>query len=173
MGGVVAIALVLAVIKTFFIGFYRIPQNGMYPGLPAGSRVFVARHAYSDASKVKRGDIVVFVHSQDGQRYHYIWRVIALPGETVVASGDLLTINGQSVQRQRIREADDKTVFRERIGELSYEVPFESSPRHTPPDVSLTVPPGQFFVMGDNRFDARDSRYLGPIQFTDIVGKKL
>src|SRR6266536_299712 len=104
----------------------------MYPGLPAGSRVFAARRAYSGASSVKRGDIVVFV-----------------------------------------REAEGKTVFREQIGDVSYEVAFDPSRRDRPPDVSVTVPPDQFFVMGDNRFDARDSRYFGPISFSSIIGKKL
>jgi signal peptidase I len=173
MGGVIAIALALLVIKTFFIGVYRIPQNGMYPSLPADSIVFAAHHAYSDSSSVKHGDIVVFIREENGERYNYIWRVIALPGETIEASGESLTINGQAVQRQQIREADGKTIFREQIGDASYEVAFDSSPRSTPPDVVLTVPSGQFFVMGDNRLDARDSRYFGPIPFASIIGKKL
>jgi signal peptidase I len=172
-GTLVAIALALLVVKTFFVGFFRVPQNGMYPGLPAGSRVFAAYHAYSDASKVKRGDIVVFIREENGQRYNYIWRVVALPGETVVASGDSLRINGQNAQRQRIRDADGKTIFREQVAEASYEVALDSAAHHTPPEVSMTVPPGQFFVMSDNRFDARDSRYFGSISFASIVGKKL
>ncbi|HCN27799.1 MAG TPA: signal peptidase I [Verrucomicrobiales bacterium] len=170
---VIAIALVSLIAKTFFVGFYRIPQNGMYPGLPAGSRVFAARHAYSDPAGVERGDIIVFIHEENGQRYNYIWRVIGLPGESVVATGESLTVNGQTVQRQRVRDADGKTVYREQIGEASYEVAFETSPLHTPPDVSLKVPSDQFFVMGDNRFDARDSRYFGTISFSSIIGKKL
>ncbi len=170
---VAAVLLAILAIKTFFIGYYRIPQNGMYPGLPAGSRVFAAQRAYSGASSVKRGDIVVFVREENGQRYNYIWRVVALPGEKVEASSESLTINGHAVQRQRVREADGKTVFREQIGDVSYEVAFDLSPRDRPPDVSVTIPPDQFFVMGDNRFGARDSRYFGPISFSSITGKKL
>jgi len=173
MGVVIVLALALLVIKTFFVGFYRIPQNGMYPGLPARSRVFAARHSYADASSVRRGDIVVFIREENGQRYNYIWRIVALPGESVVASGESLAVSGQTVQRQRIREADGETIFREQIGDASYEVAFETSPRYTPPDVSIIVPPGEFFLMGDNRFDARDSRYFGPITFAAIIGKKL
>ena len=113
------------------------------------------------------------MREENGQRYLYIWRIIALPGEKVEASGESLTINSQLVQRQRIRETSGKTIFREQIGDVSYEVAFDQSPSYSPPDISLTVPPDQFFVMGDNRFDARDSRYFGTIPFSSIIGKKL
>src|SRR5713226_3983590 len=93
---VITVLFAILAIKTFFVGYYRIPQNGMYPGLPAGRRVFAARHSYADASSVKRGDIVVFIREENGQRYNYIWRVVALPGEKVEASGESLTINGQA-----------------------------------------------------------------------------
>ena len=169
----IAALLAVLILKTVFIGYYRIPQNGMYPGLPAGSSLFTAKRAYSGASSVKRGDIIVFVRDENGQRYNYIWRVVALPGEKVEASGDSFIINGQAVQRLRLREADGKLVYREQIGDVSYEVAFDLSPASQPPDVSLTVPTGQFFVMGDSRFDARDSRYFGPISFSSIIGKKL
>jgi signal peptidase I len=165
-------ALAFLAIKAFLVGHYRIPQNGMYPGLPAGSRIFTARRAYSAASSVKRGDIVVFVREEDGQRYNYIWRVVAMPGESVVAAGESLAVNGQAVQRKRLREADGKIIFQEQIGDVSYEIAIGAIPRSVPPDVSLTVPPDHFFVMGDNRFDARDSRYFGPIPFTSIIGRK-
>jgi len=169
------LALVLAplIIRVFFIGVYRIPQNGMYPGLPAGSRIFSVRCAYASAANVKRGDIVIFVREENGHPYNFIWRVIALPGETVVASGDSLAINGQAVRRQRLREADGRTIFQEQIGNVSYEVALAPSPDSLPPEVSLTVPPDQFFVMGDNRDDARDSRFFGPIPFASIIGRKL
>lgn len=170
---IIAVLLALFAVKTFFIGFYHIPQNGMYPGLPAGSRLFAAKQAYSDASSVERGDIVVFLREENGQSYIYIWRVVALPGELVEASGEALTINGQPVRRQRVREADGSIIFREQIGSAAYEVAFNTSPRFTLPDTSITVPPDHFFVMGDNRLDASDSRSFGPISFSSIVGKKL
>jgi signal peptidase I len=173
VGSFMAIALVALAATMLFISRFRIPQNGMYPGLPAGSHIFAVKRPYSSESSVKRGDIVVFVRDENGQRYNYIWRVVALPGESVAASGESLSVNGQAVRRERLREADGKTIFREQIGEASYEVAFDDSPRHIPPDVSLTVPSGQFFVMGDNRYDARDSRYFGTIPFSSIIGRKL
>ena len=168
-----ALLVAVLIVKVLFVGRYRIPQNGMYPGLPAGSSLLTAKRAYSDPSSVKRGDIIVFVREENGQRYNYIWRVVGLPGEKIEASGESLIISGQKVQRQKIREADGRTVFREQIGDVSYEVAFDLSPSSQPPEVSITVPAGQFFVMGDNRFDARDSRYFGPVAFNSIIGKKL
>ena len=171
-GGLIIAALALLVTRLFFVGIYRIPQNGMYPGLPAGSQLFAIRHPYSNASSVKRGDVVVFTREENGQRCNYIWRVIALPGESVEASGDSLVINGQGIKRKHIREADDKRIFREQIGDASYEVAFDLSPHHLPPDVSITLASGEFFVMGDNRFDDFDSRSFGPIMFSSIIAKK-
>jgi signal peptidase I len=173
LGSAVAFLVVAVVVKVFFIDTYRIPQNGMYPGLPSGSLLIAARRAYSAPSSVKRGDIVIFAREENGQRYNYIWRVVALPGEKVDASGESLSINGQAVRRQSLRETDGRTILRERIGDVSYEIAFASSPRDRPPDVSIIVPADQFFVMGDNRFEARDSRYFGPVAFSSIVGKKL
>jgi signal peptidase I len=168
-----SVVLSLLVAKAFFIDYYRIPQNGMYPGLPAGSVFFTAKRPYSDASRVKRGDVVVFVREENGQRYNYIWRIVALPGERIEASGASLVINGQAVERRRLREADGKVMFREHIGDISYEVAFDQQPASLPPDASVTVPADQFFVMGDNRFGARDSRYFGTISFSSIIGKQL
>jgi signal peptidase I len=167
------VLLLLLVIKTFFIGYYRIPQNGMYPGLPAGSRLFAYKRAYSQASDVKRGDTIVFAREENGQRYIYIWRVVGLPGETIEAAGESLSINGQPIQRQSVRQADGKSIEREQIGSVSYEVAIDRSSNVRPPDVSLTIPADQFFVLGDNRFDARDSRYFGPVTFSSILGRKL
>ncbi len=68
---VTIVCLALLVVKSIFIGYYVIPQNGMYPGLPAGSSIFAIKRAYSTASNVKRGDIIVFMHEENGQRYNY------------------------------------------------------------------------------------------------------
>ena len=171
--GVVIVLLVLFALKAFFFGYYRIPQNGMYPTLPAGSVLFTIRRPYSDISAVKRGDIIVFVREQNGQRYNYIWRVVGLPGDKVQTSGESLIINGQPAGRERLADADGKSLFRESVGNISYQIAFDPSASERPPDVSVTVPPDHVFVMGDNRFNAFDSRRFGPIPFSSIIEKKL
>ena len=172
MWSLVAIGLVLLVVKSAFIGYYRIPQNGMYPGLPAGSTIFTSKRAYPSVSQVKRGDIVVFVRDESGQRYIYIWRVIGLPGDVITTAGETLTINSQPVARERVREDQGSVIFREHLGDVAFEVSFAQLPKQQPPDASLTVPAEHFFMMGDNRLDARDSRYFGPIAFSTFIGRK-
>ena len=170
---VVIFVLALLALKTFLVGYYRIPQNGMYPTLPAGSVLFTIKRPYSDISAVKRGDIVVFVREQDGRRYNYIWRVVGLPGDKVQTSGESLFVNGQPAARERLADADGKSLFREQVGSVSYQIAFDPSAKERPPDVSVIVPPDHVFVMGDNRFNAFDSRRFGPIPFSSIIGKKL
>ena len=170
---VAIVVLVLLALKTFFIGYYRIPQNGMYPTLPAGSVLFTIKRSYSDISGVKRGDIIVFVREQNGRQYNYIWRVIGLPGDKVQTSDESLIINGQPAARHRLADADGKSIFREQLGNVPYQIAFDPSARERPPDVSLIVPRDHIFVMGDNRFNAFDSRRFGPIPFSSIIGKKL
>jgi len=165
--------LALLTTRFFVIDFYRIPQNGMFPGLPAGSRVFANKLAYSDASQVKRGDIVVFRRVENGRRYNYIWRVVGLPGEKVEVSKESLVVNGQPARHQRLREQNGNAVFREEFGGISYEVAFDSAQNDPPPNASVTVPPDHFFVLGDNRLNARDSRVFGPVPFSSIIAKKL
>ena len=170
---VMALLLAAIALKALFFGNYKIPQNGMYPSLPAGSRIWTSKHAYKTVSDVKHGDVIVFNVDEGGGRYVYVWRVIALPGETVHAAGESLSINGRPVQRDAAREVAGIKLFREQIEGASYEIAFGENPSGEPPEVSITVPKNHLFVMGDNRNDSRDSRYLGPIAFDSIVGKKL
>jgi signal peptidase I len=166
-------AVTVWIVMKLFVQHYRMTSVGMYPGLSPGSLVFAEREPYPEVSSVKHGDVVVFLHEENGQEYSYVWRVVALPGETVEASGEILTINGHPVARQRVRKEGSRTIFREQIGDADYEVAFAEVPKWIAPEVSITVPPEHVFVMGDNRFEARDSRYMGPIEFSAITGKKL
>jgi signal peptidase I len=166
LGGVTAL-----IVACIFFNFYVIPQDGMYPGLPAGSRVLAVRRPYRDASEVKRGDIVIFNHTEDGQDYLYIWRVIGLPGDALQVSDEAVVLNGKPLPREVARLDGDTRIYREANGEAVYEVAYGPT-TDPPPDVTLTVPAGNFFVLGDNRRHAVDSRYLGPVPFDSILAKK-
>jgi hypothetical protein len=84
------------------------------------------------------------------------------PLQPTVATGESLTINGRPVLRESIREEHSAVIFTEKIDQAIFEIAFAQSPKQQPPDTCLTVPPDQFFVTSDNRFNAYDSRYFGP-----------
>ncbi|HEX6188151.1 MAG TPA: signal peptidase I [Pyrinomonadaceae bacterium] len=169
------LGLVSLVAARFLVFNYsRIPQDGMYPGIPKGSLVFSWRRPYQTAADVKRGDIVIFTRIQDGAEYKFIWRVMGLPGDKVEIDGESILINGLALQRKRLRQEFDLIIYSETNGASSYEVayPVDSDPTDQP-KASLIVPQNSFYVLGDNRFNALDSRFIGPITFDSIVEKKI
>jgi len=171
--GIVLGLLAFGATKLILAGrWYRIPQNGMFPGLPAGSYLLVRPHAYSSPSEVQRGDVVVFQRIENGANYTYIWRVLGLPGDSVEVAGKRVAINGSELSRQRIREEAGHIIYRETNSPASYEVAYPTTVGATePPASSLAVPADEFFVLGDNRNNARDSRYFGTVPFAAITGK--
>jgi signal peptidase I len=166
---------VLLLLKFFVLDIYTVPQAGMVPTLSAHSRFLGWKHPYRNASQVHRGDVIVFWRDlPDGKRYQFVWRVVGLPGDRVELAGDTVRINGQSLPREQIRADSGLVIYREHNGPVSYEVAYPAPVAESPaaPDVSVTVPPGEFFTLGDNRHSARDSRFDGTVPFDHIVAKK-
>ena len=152
-----AVCFVLFVIAFHSVRYFQIPQNGMYPGLPAGSRLLAVRKPYLDSTRVSRGDIVVFDHTTNGVTYKFIWRVVGLPGDTVETSRDSLVVNGERLRGEESSRIGSLVLYRETNGNAAYEVAYDTGALiDPPPDRTLTVPEGQFFVMGDNRNHAVD-----------------
>jgi signal peptidase I len=130
----------------------------------------------------ERGDIVVFRLPKDDST-DYIKRVIGLPGDAVQVVDGVLQINGQPVTRERIadfldsdegRPATNVRRWRETLPNgVSYttlDLPYNLQSDNT--DV-YRVPPGNYFMMGDNRHNSTDSRFpqVGYVPFDNIVGR--
>ncbi len=150
IGGAVLVALL---IRNFAIQSYRIPSESMTPTLAVGDRVLVNRLSY-DLHDINRGDVIVFARPSDapaapGEPDDLIKRVVGLPGETIEA-------------REGSVYVDDK--------ELSEPYLEEGVETHNM-DEPVTVPEGHVFVMGDNRGNSEDSRFIGPIAEETVVGR--
>ena len=104
----VAGMVALVFVPFVYLAHYVIPQNGMYPGLPAGSHFIAVRRPYRNASEVQRGDIVVFAAIHDNQKIVFIWRVVALPGDTIKMSGGVVVVNGQPLKRNVVRAVEGR-----------------------------------------------------------------
>jgi signal peptidase I len=149
---IVAAALIAAlVIKAFVIQAFYIPSGSMEPTLKVGDRVLVNKLAYH-AHPVHRGDIVVFTRPKlEGGApaiKDLIKRVIGLPGETIQSVDGQVVINDRTL-REPYLPAGTTTTGIDR----------------------QTIPPGEYWVMGDNRSNSRDSRFFHAIPKSLIVGR--
>jgi signal peptidase I len=157
--GVIVLAAVLlaALIRTFAFQTFWIPSASMVPTLSVYDRVLVQK-AFFSWHDVREGDIVVFSHPPlddcPGQG-DLVKRVIGLPGQTIYSSGNNIYINGRRLAEPYLPPYDP----------LGPPIP-DSSRQHP-----YRVPPGEFYVLGDNRSDSCDSRFWGPIEGSTIIGK--
>lgn len=170
---IVAVALGLALgIQAFVVKPFRIPSESMVPTLAVGQRVLVERIT-KHFGNPGRGDILVFKppagadndqcgvsHPQDQacpeptkarSQTNFIKRVVGLPGDHLKVIGGRVWINGKQQKESFIRPDPNCQIC---------DLPRE-----------ITVPPGHFFMMGDNRGESDDSRTWGPVPKKWIIGQ--
>lgn len=167
------IAVVFALFaRTFVFQAFKIPTGSMEPNLLVGDHLIVNKMVFAPAASgleralapdrpVERGDVVVFKFPQDPER-DFIKRVIGLPGERLEWRRKTLYINGEPLAEPYVHLLEPPP------------------PAGTPSTGELresygpvTVPAGQYFVMGDNRENSEDSRYWGFLPHGYIKGQAL
>lgn len=169
--GIVSILVGVVVLRFVVFDWYRVPQGGMYPTIQKGGHVVTWRKPYSSISEVRRGDVIAYRVDVDGKNYDFIWRVIALPGDEVEVTGTHVAVNDVALDREKVREEEALEIFRETNADgVQYEVAYPRT-GEAPEPVSVRVPEDHVFVLGDNRWNAADSRYKGSIPFSAIVGR--
>jgi signal peptidase I len=157
-----AVLLCTVLLRTYVIQSFYIPSPSMVPTLQVGDRIMVNKLSY-DLHGVLRGDIVVFkrppLEEQDFP--DLVKRVIGLPGETIS------TQNGHVyIDNKELKEPWLPNISSSYTGAL----PDDEHPQFNMPG-PVTIPAGEYFVMGDNRTDSEDSRFFGPIPKSLIVGR--
>ena len=197
IAGAVAIYLV---IRTLFIEAYRIPSGSMIPTLLVGDWLFVNKLVYGPTipftnshlpgySQPKRGDVVVFVSPPQADQPEdpqptLVKRLVGMPGDTLYMRGGLLYVNGlpqrqafaastNHVDPSEANSTSDLFSWQHRI-ELK-NTRFGSAPEVATHDTwgPLLIPAGHYFMMGDNRYCSKDSRYWGVVPRDNVRGKPL
>ncbi len=182
--------LAALLVRHFVLTAYKVPTGSMQPALKPGDFIFSLRTAYGVGLPGRtqrlfgklpdRGDLVVFTYPHQPS-VNYVKRVIALPGDTVEMKSNHLTINGRSFDYVPVdpRQGDNPNPA---LFDLVREVP--------PPELTtsqwtvilekgsldknfgpLVVPPGEIFLLGDNRDTSDDSRYWGTVPVSQISGR--
>ena len=188
--GFIAFLMLFGLFRTAVADWNPIPSGSMHPNLLEGDVVFINRLAFdlkvpltdvvvAHLGEPQRGDIVTFSSPLDKTRL--IKRVIALPGDTVAMQKDQLIINGQAAGYSMPAEAveaiehvgnllalqlTEKSGASERRIQLLPQV--SSSMRDFGP---MTIPADSYLMLGDNRNNSKDSRYIGLVPREMLIGR--
>jgi signal peptidase I len=185
--------LYIIIVAIFIITFnaqpFRIPSESMEPTLMVGDFLLVAKQDFPfhrsensspllPSAAIRRGDVIVFHYPIDPS-IHLVKRVIGLPGDRLRLRNGRVFINDHPlIEPYAVYRPGPADNFRDNFPRL----------QNPDPDVTsnwwiqmkslvnrgeLTVPPGSYFVLGDNRNDSEDSRYWGFVPASAIVGKPL
>ncbi len=153
---VIVLILVVA-IRTFLITNYIVYGTSMMPTIHDRERVLVNKIGY-DLGSPQRFDMIIF-HATETK--DYIKRIIGLPGDTIEYRDDNLYVNGELIEETFLNGMKSQHKERPYTDDFTLELLTGKK----------TVPEDHIFVLGDNRGNSLDSRYLGFIPMEKIVGK--
>ncbi len=182
------VILLVFVLRSFIVEPFRIPSGSMLPSLHIGDFILVNKFGYGirlpilntkiiDISEPQRGDVMVFRFPHD-ESINFIKRVVGLPGDRIEYKDKRLYLNGtpvglEEVAEYRFEETGRRHIVADRyiegLGDVRHDILLDSSRRST--SMSFSVPPGHYFVMGDNRDYSNDSRSWGFVPEANIVGR--
>jgi signal peptidase I len=182
------IILAVLVIRSFIVEPFRIPSGSMMPTLLVGDFILVNKFAYGirlpvvnyrflDLGSPQRGDVAVFRYPEEPS-IDYIKRVVGVPGDEIAYYNRVLHINGQPVSLTPIDRyvgvgggavmTGALRLYEGEAGSGHEILIMDSRPSF---NFEFTVPEGEYFVLGDNRDNSRDSRFWGTVTDDHLVGK--
>jgi signal peptidase I len=187
--GFVLFLALFGIFRTAVADWNPIPSASMHPNLLEGDVVFVNRLAYNvkvpltdivlgTTGEPQRGDIVTFSSPQNGTRL--IKRVIALPGDRVEMRNEQLIINGKAATydmlgsgTENVGAVGDLTTvqLRESLGGGTHQIQLLPQVTARRDFQAMTVPAGQYMMLGDNRDNSQDSRYIGLVPRELLIGR--
>ena len=183
--------LVLLIFGVVGLSFdaYRIPSNAMMPTLLTGDFIIASPVSYGipmpftswellTLSDPRRGDVIIFRYPED-PAVPFIKRVVGVPGDTISYINNTLTINGKIVEQDTLGKytghgsgitMTGAELRKEHLGSDGHQILTQDG-YSTAQVTEVVVPKSQFFVLGDNRDNSRDSRYWGFVPRDHLMAK--
>jgi signal peptidase I len=194
VSAVLRVLVIGTFVLTFVLQTYRIPSGSMIPTLEVGDCVLVSKTAFLSAAQtrtlwqtlqtrflplrpIRRGDLLVFHYPLNPARL-LVKRVIGLPGDRLHLRDGRVFLNSAPLgEPYALYTPARPDVFRDEFPNLH-----ETDPNVDPgwwlalrrtlgQDGDLLIPPGRYFVLGDNRNNSEDSRYWGFVPDAEIIGR--
>lgn len=188
--------LIALTIRWAFFEAYVIPSGSMLPTLLIHDHIFVNKFIYgirfpfskswlAEFKKPTRGDIIVFKYPED-ESIFFIKRIVGVPGDKISYDGTKLIINDKLIENQSatdkwdynfVRDKDlgaskeDFMHLEEKLTDQKHSILLYKSEFHKGTDGVITIPPANYFVMGDNRDNSKDSRFWGFVPAENILGR--
>jgi signal peptidase I len=189
--GFVLFIAVMLVFRSAIADWNQVPSGSMYPSIFVGDRIVVDKLAYdlrvpftlqriAHWHDPQRGDVVTFPSPEDEKLL--VKRIVAVPGDTVALDQNELVINDQRAHYEPltpqqipglpVQDAHRYRFLRESLlGNERLVMLLKSSHSDRNSFPAVRVPPGHYFVMGDNRDNSRDSRSIDFVSRTRILGR--
>lgn len=172
--GFIKVFVVSAIVILLFVNFVahpvRVDGRSMYPTLKDGEFGFTNVGGVL-LNGVERGDIVVVTMEEEGQKTHWVKRVIGLPGDTVSCVNDVVYINGKVLDETKYIDPDYRQSLVDKFGYFN-KVP-NADNTNVVEFEEVKLKDDEYYVMGDNRPYSKDSRYVGPVKKSQIFAKKM
>jgi len=187
--GFLIFILCLGFFRTAIADWNTIPSGSMRPTLLEGNVVLVNRLAYdfklpltnialASLGEPRRGDIVTFESPKTGMRL--IKRVVGVPGDTIELRGDVLFVNGVAARYSNPTVTGEpldgfgsvpSIHAVERFAGIEHPVQILPGVRAMRDFGPFVVPKASYFMLGDNRDNSEDSRYIGPVPRRLLLGR--
>ncbi len=191
------VIFIVLILRTFVYEPFRIPSGSMTPTLLTGDFILVNKYIYGlrlpvlwdikivDIELPKRGDVIVFKYPED-TKLDFIKRVVGVPGDTLQYGPDkVLYLNGQPMKQESISAYigqgssqifNGSVIKQEDLKGVKHQLLTNARAPAYRRDMNyliepFTIPEGNYFVLGDNRDNSKDSRFWGLVPEDHLVGR--
>jgi len=185
-----ALLLAFGLVRTAVADYNPIPSGSMHPNILEGDVILVNRLAYnlkvpltnivlSRTGEPVRGDIVTFFSPKDGTRL--VKRLVGLPGDTIAMRNKQLIVNGHAATYASAGVVMETTasgyagpalrLIEKGLGTRTHEIQWLSGADNAPDFGPLVIPADRYLMLGDNRDNSADSRFIGLVPRELLIGR--